>query len=132
MKKVNLTLQERFGIKNLLNLAYSKGGLDLSGVMAAQRVLEKIFVEYEFDKKAEDGFFKAIKGPEALKVNMRTDGNTFVWDVKKDKEVEIELSNNEHGLITEIINNKSAKKELGTGDMYLIGLAPKFGIEIKE
>lgn len=132
--KIVLTINERFGIRNLLNEVYSKGGLGLDTLKPAQKIIEAVNVEIEFEKKpSKDGSFKAIKGDEAVEVNMRqvlsvSEGKQvgqLVWDSGKDKGKELDLSKNEVDLLLEVIKNKSEKKELGIGDAFIVGLNEK-------
>lgn len=132
--EILLTINERFGIKNLLSEVYSKGGLGLETLKPAQKVIEAVNVPIEFDKKpSKDGTFKAIKGDEAMKVNMRqvlavVEGKQtgqLVWDSDKDKGKKLDFTENETKLLKEVIQNKSDKKELTIADAWIVDLEEK-------
>jgi len=134
MKKILLTLTERFGIRNFLNEKYAKGGLTLETLKDAQHIMEKVSVDIRLASKPDkDGSIKAIGGDEAKKVNLRqvmsfNEGRQspqLVWDAAKDKGREVLFSEDEMKLLQELIKEKDEKKELGIGDTYLIELSEK-------
>ena len=134
MKILKLLISERLGIRNLLNETYQKGGLTLDSLTDAQNIMTKIAVNVEFNEKPDkDGFYKAIKDTEAVKIKMRQ-GYLFsqgvktpqlIWDPRADKGKDIEFSNDEIILIKELIESKNSQKGFKLGDDYMVELARK-------
>ena len=115
MKILKLKIRDRLGIARLLNELYAAKGLDLQGVKIAGDIVDKIVLS---DKDRED-------------VGWKVDGAQVVWDMKKDKGQDVELNSDQEKMLKEIIETKSKNKDLGVGDIYLIGLAQQLGV-IKE
>ena len=128
--KIKLTIAERFGIRNLLSEVYQKGGLTLETLISAQKIITDTNIEIEFGKADDKGVFKAVKGDEAVAVNLRQVVNAngssqLLWDTDKDTENEYELSDKETNLLKEIIKSKSEKKELAISDNFIVELNEK-------
>lgn len=137
MKTLKLSVSERFGIRNLLNGVYAKGGLTLSTLSDAQNIIRKTLMEMEFDKKPDKtGVFNAIKGKEAKAVDMKRvltpQGESLSWNPDKDKGTEIEFTEDEVKIIKEILNEKNNKKEFTMSDSYVPELAKKLEIDLKR
>ncbi len=138
---MKLKINERFGIKNLLNETYQKGGMDLTMFVRATKIVEKTDVEIIFaDTPSKDGTLEVIGGENAVAVKMRqvpviVNGQrvfTLRYEPKLDREKEIELSKKETELIAGIVKMKSERKELKMEDVYLVGLAEKLGIKVED
>lgn len=134
MKKVIIKFSEKMGIKNILNETYQKGGLSLDGLKTAQNLIEKTKIEMEFTTQPnKDGFYKAIKGKEAIKIDLRKNiTNTLqgkmeqlLWDIEKDKGTEIEFNSDEVKMLKEIIEGKNKEKTLKISDFFLVELSKK-------
>ncbi len=133
-KKISCTISERFGVRNLLNESYQRGGLSLDMLVSASKVSEKCGIEIELDKPNKEGVAFAKGGEEAKAVNLRqtvvagTDGRPTVqllWDAKQDKGTVLEFTSNEVQLLQDLIKNKSDKKELTLSDMWVVGFSEK-------
>jgi len=134
MQKINMTVAERFGIRQLLNESYQRGGLTLDMLVSASKISEKCGIEVDLDKPNKDGVAYAKGGAEAKAVNLRqiitnlADGKTiiqFAWDAQKDKGKDLDFISDEIKFLQELIKNKSEKKELTLADGYFIGLNDK-------
>ena len=142
MKKINLRLNERFGIRNLLSDIYAVGGLTLENLSKSQKLIQKISIDAEFAEKSDkDGSFIAVKGDEAKKIKLKqaftfdNEGRKIphlFWDSDKDVGKEIEFSVDEISLLKDIIEGKDKKKEFKLADNYIVELAGKLGISIEK
>lgn len=117
MTKLKLSVGERLAINNLLN--DFKGGLsDLNKVF---KIMDKVGF-----KEEETKYFELIS------TVSRGGAPQMSWDIKKDKEVEIEFSEEQVKTIKEELTKKSESKELTIGDKFLVGLAGKVGLDLEE
>lgn len=141
MKTINFTIQERLSLPQFLNAVYQKGGLTLQMLTDAQNITRKLALEIGLGEKPDkEGNYKAIRGEEAKKVNLRQ-GFIFdkgirtpqlFWDATKDKGKEIELTEDEINLLKEIIERKNTEKAFSMTDGYIIELAKKLGLELTK
>jgi len=138
MKILKLKINPMFGIRGLLNEKYAKGGLTLDMLKHAQNIIEKVAVDIVWsDKPDKEGVVKAVGKELAKKVNLRRvpvirEGKQMqqiVWDVDKDTGTDIEFSEDQAKLLTELIKAKSDSKELKTDDMWILDVAEQ--LEIK-
>jgi len=141
MKTVKFTVQERLSIPQFLNTCYLKGGMSLQMLTDAQNITRKLAMEIEFNQKPEkNGEYKAIRGEEAKKVNLRQGFNfeggmrtsQLYWDAQKDKGKDVELSDDEAKLLCDIIERKNSEKSFTLADGYILGLAEKLGLELTK
>lgn len=137
MTKLLLKINPMFGIRGLLNEKYAKGGLTLDMLKHAQNIIEKVAVDIVWsDKPEKDGVIKAVGKELAKKVNLRrvsvkqggNDIQQIVWDVEKDTGTDIEFSEDQAKLLTELIKAKSDSKELKTDDMWILDVAEQLGL----
>ena len=98
-------------------------------------------MEIEFNQKPEkNGEYKAIRGEEAKKVNLRQSfsfeggmrTSQLLWDATKDKGKDVELSDDEAKLLADIIERKNSEKSFTLADGYILGLAEKLGLELTK
>lgn len=134
MTTLKLSIQERLNIPMLLNEVYQKGGLSLQMLTDAQKIGQKIAVEIEFAEKPDkDGSYRAIKGDEAKKVNLRQvfsfQGGQRMgeirWDAIKDKGKEMEFTTDEIKLLKDIVERKNTEKGFAMKDAWIVELAKK-------
>jgi len=137
MTKLLLKINPMFGIRGLLNEKYAKGGLTLDMLKHAQNIIEKVAVDIVWsDKPEKDGVIKAVGKELAKNVNLRRVSvmqqgqqmQQIVWDVEKDTGTDIEFSEDQAKLLTELIKAKSDSKELKTDDMWILDVAEQLGL----
>ena len=112
MTKLKLKVQERFGIIRLLNEVYAAKGLDLQGLNAASKLVEKVVLTEKDQKDLE----------------WKVDDKKTTWNTKKDIGKDIEFNSSQEKMLKELIEKKNTDKTLGVGDAFLIGLAVQLGM----
>lgn len=145
MKTLTLTILEKWGIRDLLNAVYGKGGLTLSMLTDAQNINKKIFVEIRFaEKPNKQGVYPVLGGKEAKAVDMKRvivnvpvtpqnptgQGGNITWSPEKDKGTPVELTQDEEKLIVGIITEKNSKKEFTIADTFMPTLAKKLELDL--
>ncbi len=114
MKTLKLSTGERLAVNNLLN--------DLKGGLLQINMGSKIVDKMSFNEKEQkDLGMKQTFG--------RSGTPQLSWNIKKDKEKEIELSNDQAKLIKEQIQQKSDKGEFTLNDKYILQVAEKLEME---
>jgi len=116
MKKISLKVNERLLIMRFLNDVYAKGGLDLRGLRLATKLIEKVEIPADEQKK--------------LGFRFENEGKRVLWEDKKDKGMDIELSEDETKLLVETIQKKDKEKGLTMADLAIVSLNEK--LEEKE
>ncbi len=109
---------ERVGLGNLFNAIYQSGGLSLSMLSTAQKIIEKTAIS-EGERKAVD-----------WKIDTVT--NSITWNPKKDKGVEVELNEDQVKLIEEAIVAKNKEKQFTISDGHIVTLIEKLGIKLDD
>jgi len=117
MKNLKLSIGERVAVNNMLN--------DLKGGLQTINMGFKVMDKMTIDEKEQ----KAVEMKQSFS---RTGVPQLAWNIKKDKEKEIELSDDQFKLIKEQIQNKSDKNEMEMSDRYLISLAGKMEMGVEE
>ena len=109
MKQVDMKIGERLAIINAINV--TKG--DLQTINRVFKVLDKINPT-EVEKKS---------------LKIKFEGTNIGWDVKKDKDVSFEFTDEEFDLISEELKKKT---DYTAGDRFLPSVAIKFGLGGEE
>lgn len=117
MKTLTLSVGERIAINNLLNDL--KGGLQT--INMGFKIMDKMILTEAEQKQIE------------MKQMFSKGGiPQITWNIKKEKNKSIELSDDQYKLIKEQIQAKSDKKEMDISDRYLLSLAQKMEMDIGE
>lgn len=116
MKNIKLNVAERLSVSNLLSEIYQAGGLHLGTLKLAFNIVSKIEIN-EQERKA---------------IDLVQKGGSISWNPKKDKEKEFEFSEDEAKLIKDAVKAKDEKKGFTLADRFILGIAEKFGVELKE
>ena len=116
-KLLKLSVGERIAINNMLNDL--KGGLQ--DINQGFKIMDKMVLD-----EAEQ---KRIEMKQAFS---RTGAAQLSWNIKKEKDKEIELTDDQLSIIEKQIKEKSEKNELTMGDRFLISLAEKMNLNIGE
>ena len=111
MKKISLKVNERMMIMRFLNDVYARGGLDLRGLRLATKLIEKVEIPADEQKKLN---FKFEEG-----------GKRVLWEAKKDKGKDIEFSEDEAKLLIETMGRKDKEKGFSMVDLAAISLNEK-------
>lgn len=117
MKKFDLSVGQRVALENLL---YEYKGAT-GGVYRALKVLDKITFNETERKKYEIRYIPNRQG-----------GTSINWNIKKEKNKEIQLEDLEIELIKTLIEGKSSRGEMTLGDRFLIQVAELFGMDLGE
>jgi hypothetical protein len=116
-KILKLSVGERIAINNMLNDL--KGGLQT--INQGFKIMDKMAIDEKEQKLIEMKSMVSRQGMPQL-----------TWNIKKEKEKEIELTDDQYSIIEKQIKDKSDKNELSMSDRYLLSLAGKMNMDIGE
>lgn len=114
MEKLKLSIAERFALTNLLSEIYKAGGLDLKSLKKAMNAVAKV----------------EITQKEAEKIELKQEGVSVTWQPAKAKDIDVEFSVDEIGLVREAIKAKNESKSFTLADRNILSLAEKLEIEL--